>query len=206
MIRMAMLRAGLAAMVPMAGLGLMLAATPATAQFSDAYTFLKAVKDKDAAKAREMIEKPGNAFVNTRDSETGETPLHIVTRRSDSAWLGFILQAGANINARDRDGNTALLIAAQTRWTEGVQILISVRAQVDAQNRLGETALQKAVQNRDTTTAKVLIDAGASPDIGDNSGVTARSLADSDPRAAAMARLLKDVPVRKPKPTQGPSI
>jgi hypothetical protein len=191
--------------------GLMMAATlisvssPAAAQFSDSYNFIKAVKDKDAPKAKEYLDKPGTTVVTTRDSDTGDTALHIVTRRSDAPWVGFLLQNGANANARDREGNTPLMLATQVRWTEGVKIFIAVRAQIDLQNRLGETALQKAVQNRDSFTAKALIEAGANPDITDNSGSSPRMLAEADPRAAAVARLFKDVPVRKARPVQGPS-
>ena len=191
----------LVAAVAMIGL-----AVPAAAQFSDSYNFLKAVKEKDAAKATEILDKPGNIVVNTRDADTGETALHIATKRSDAAWVGFMLQRGANANARDREGNTPLLAATQVRWSEGVRIFLAVKAQVDAQNRLGETALHKAVQNRDSITAKLLIDAGANPDINDNSGVSARTIANADPRAAALARMLKDMPVRTARPTQGPSL
>lgn len=193
----------LAMVLALATLGL---AVPAAAQFSDSYNFLKAVREKDGGKAREILDKPGNTVINTRDSATGETALHIATKRSDAAWVGYMLQEGANANARDNEGNTALMLATQVRWSDGVRILTAVKAQVDVQNRLGETALHKAVQNRDSFTAKMLIDAGASPDINDNSGLSPRALADSDPRAAAVAKLLKDVPVRKPRATQGPSL
>lgn len=194
-------RVGLAVIAATVGL-----ASPATAQFSDSYNFLKAVRDKDGAKATEILKKPGGTMVNTRDSATGETALHIAARRQDAAWVGFMLQNGANPNLRDREGNTPLMLAAQSRWADGVQILVAIKAQIDLQDRLGETALQKAVQNRDSDTAKLLLDAGASPDITDNSGATARAVAENDPRAAAVARLMKDVPVRKPKPAQGPSL
>ncbi len=190
----------------LAALALVGLAVPAAAQFSESYNFLKAVREKDGAKANEILGKPGNTVVNTRDSDTGETALHITTRRADATWTGFMLQKGANANSRDREGNTPLMLATQVRWSEGVKIFTSIGAQVDLQNRLGETALLKAVQNRDTVITKMLIDAGASPDLNDSTGTSARSLADSDPRAAAVARLFKDVPVRKAKPVQGPTI
>jgi uncharacterized protein len=187
-------------------LAVFLAATPAAAQFSDSYNFLKAVKDKDGAKATEILDKPGNTVVNTRDGDTGETGLHITTRRSDAAWTGFLLQKGASPNSRDREGNTPLMLATQARWAEGVGIFLLVKAQIDQQNRIGETALQKAVQNRDLSIAKQLLEAGANPDITDSSGASARALAEADPRAASIARLMKDVPVRKARPAQGPSL
>jgi ankyrin repeat protein len=182
------------------------ASQPAAAQFSESYNFLKAVKDKDGGKATEYLGKPGNTIVNTRDGDTGDTALHIVTKRSDATWMGFLIQKGANVNAKDSAGNTPLIIAAIARYAEGVDLLTRVNAQVDVQNRLGETALLKAVQNRDVATAKLLIDAGANPDISDSSGVTARTAASADPRTASIAKLLKDVPVRAVKPVQGPSL
>ena len=181
-------------------------ASPAAAQFTDSYYFIKAVKDKDGAKAQEILDKPGTTVVNTRDSDTGDTGLHIAVKRGDIAWVGFLLQKGANTNARDREGNSPLMIAAQTRWAEGVQLFLQIKVQIDLQNRLGETALLKAVQGRDTDMAKLLIDAGANPDLSDNSGTSARTLAANDPRATQIAKLFKDLPVRKTKPAQGPSL
>lgn len=181
-------------------------AAPAAAQFSDSYNFIKAVKDKDGAKATEILDKPGNTVINTRDSDSGDTALHIATRRSDATWVGFMLQKGASANSRDREGDTPIMLATQVRWTEGVRIFILINAQLDLQNRLGETALQKAVQNRDSATAKMLLDAGANPDITDNSGKSARMLASNDPRAAAVAKLFKDIPLRKARQAQGPSL
>ncbi|WP_235902908.1 ankyrin repeat domain-containing protein [Sandarakinorhabdus oryzae] len=180
--------------------------SPAAAQFSDSYNFIKAVKDRDVNKAIELADKPGTTVVNVRDSDTGEAAVHIVTRRGDLGWLGLLYQKGANLNVKDRDGNTPLILAAIGRWSEGAVTLIRLKAQVNAQNRLGETAVLKAVQARDLTLVKALIDAGANPDIADNSGISARIAADNDPRATSIAKLLKDVPVKATGKIQGPSL
>jgi ankyrin repeat protein len=182
-------------------------AAPAAAQFSDSYNFLKAVREKDGNKAQEILDKPGSSTIlNARDNDSGDAPIHITVRRSDPVWMAFLLRAGANPNLRDREGNTPLMLATQVRWTEGLRLLLDLRVQVDAQNRLGETALLKAVQARDLETVKLLVEARANPDIGDNSGTTPRAFAASDPRGTSIARLLKDVPVRKPQASQGPSL
>jgi uncharacterized protein len=183
-----------------------LAAAPAAAQFTDAYNFLKAVKDKDGGKATEFLDKPGTTIVNVRDSDSGDTALLIAARRQDDVWIGFLVQRGADINARDRQGYSALMLAAGAGWSEGVRILVALRTQLDQQNRIGETALALAIQKRDAFVTKQLLDAGANPDITDNSGASARSIAESDPRGAALARLLKEVPVKKARPVQGPSL
>jgi ankyrin repeat protein len=182
-------------------------AMPAAAQFSDGYKFLKAVKDKDGATATELLAKPGaNTLVNTKDSDSGDGPIHITVRRSDAPWMALVLRAGGNPNLRDAEGNTPIILATQVRWTDGLRLLLDFGVQVNAQNRLGETALLKAVQARDIESVKLLIEGRANPDIADNTGTTPRSLANSDPRSAAIARLFKDMPVKKPAATQGPSL
>lgn len=199
--RVAAVRIGAAWLVAAA-----VAPLPAAAQYSEGYNFIKAVKDKDGGKATELLNKPGTTIVNVRDSDSGDTALLIAARRQDDVWVSFLYQRGADLNARDREGFSALMLAARAGWTEGVRLLIGLRVQLDQQNRLGETALALAVQKRDAFVAKQLLDAGANPDISDNSGATARSLAEADPRGMALAKLMKEVPVKKQRPMQGPSL
>lgn len=190
-------------------LGLAALAAPAAAQFSDAYNFIKAVKDKDAQKAKTILDQPGGGtLVNTRDGDSGDMALHIVTKRRDLGWIGFLLQNGADPNVRDRAGNTPLILAATTGFSEGVRVLLMLRPRVDLANRGGETALIKAVQSRDATSAKLLLDAGANPDLTDNAqGFSARQYAAQDARGGQVARLMRDAPARKPGASaQGPTL
>jgi uncharacterized protein len=179
----------------------------APAQFSDSFNFLKAVKERDGAKVTEFLNKPGSGavIVNTRDGSTGETALHIVTAGRDSLWLGFMLQRGANPDMRDGKGNTALMIATQLGWTDGIQTLLARRAGVDVANSSGETPLIRAVQNRDLASVRVLLAAGANPNKPDNAaGLSAKDYAQRDPRSA---NILKEIVEAKPvakKPVQGP--
>lgn len=175
------------------------------AQFSDSFNFIKAVKERDGAKVTEFLNKPGSVIVNTRDGSTGETALHIVVAGRDSLWLGFMLQRGANPDMRDSRGNTALLIATQLGWTDGIQTLLARRAGVDVSNSSGETPLIRAVQNRDIASVRLLLAAGANPNKPDNAaGLSAREYAKRDPRSSA---ILKEIAEAKPvstKPVQGP--
>lgn len=192
---------GLRLMIPIAAVAM---ASPATAQFSEGSKLIKAIKEKDGATATKILSTPGTTLVNIRDGETGDAGLHIVVKRRDSEWLGFLLQRDADPNVRDRDGATPLMVAAANGFEDGVRILTAIKARVDLANRLGETALLKAVQARNPTIVRMLLDAGASPDTSDNSGNSPRSVAIADPRGGPVARLLKDAPARKSAPTQGP--
>ena len=178
--------------------------TTASAQFSDSFNFLKAVRERDGAKVTELLNKPGSVIVNTRDGASGETGLHIVTARRDALWMGFLLQRGANPDTRDARGNTALMIATDLRWAEGVQTLLSRRTSVDLANSTGETPLSRAVLNNDIATVRLLVAAGANPNRADNAGFTAKTLAQRDPRLGA---ILKELDAAKPaakRDVQGP--
>ncbi len=153
----------------------------ASAQFSDSYNFLKAVRERDGDKATTMLNEPGSTIVNTKDITSGETALHIVTARRDLTWMGFLLQKGANPNARDKNGVTPLMVATNLRFADGVETLLTRKAKVDDTNNSGETALIRAVQLRDLAMVRLLLRNGADPDKQDTiAGQSARDYAKGD--------------------------
>ena len=179
----------------------------ALAQFSDSYNFLKAVKDRDGNKTTEIISKPGNVIIDTRDSSTGETALHIVTRERDETWLRFLLSRGAMPDIRDGRGNTPLMIAAQIGFLEGAQALLAKRASVDLTNGSGETPLIRAVQNRDAAMVQLLMTNGANPNkVDSGAGLSARDYAVRDRRSAAILKILEGAkPVTTAPKAAGPN-
>lgn len=180
---------------------LMLAAAPASAQFSDSYNFLKAVKDRDGAKATDLLGKGGPNLIDTPDYSSGERALHMVAKDRDLAWLGFLVQKGARIDLKDRDGNTPLIDAVRSGFVEGVRILIAKGAQINASNNLGETPLIVAVQKRDVAMTRLLLTEGADPAKRDTAtGMSARDYAVRDGRSDALIRLMDEI---KPAPKKG---
>lgn len=188
------------------GLALMLT-TPALAQFSDSYVFLKGVRDRDGDKVMEVLNKPGAPAINTRDPFTGEAALHIVVKRHDMQWLAFLLGKDANPNIKDRDGNTPLMLAAHLGDVESVRLLIQVGATVNAVNNGGETALILATQRRDPATVRLLTSSGADPRQRDTiAGKSAYDYAREDSRGTAIVKILDDAkPVAKPANVAGPT-
>lgn len=154
--------------------------TPAAAQFSDGYEFLKAVKEKDGEAVTNAVSQPGSTLINTRDITTGETALHIVVARRDLTWIRFLAAKGANPNVRDNKGVTPLVLAARLGFIDGVEALIKAGARVEESNATGETPLIFAVHNRNAELVRVLLEAGANPDRADNSGRSARDYARLD--------------------------
>jgi uncharacterized protein len=170
-----------------------LLASPVAAQFSDSYNFLKAVKERKGEEAEKFLAEPGTVIINTRDSTTGETALHIVLQRRDSTWLNYLLAKGANANLADKKGTTPLMLATQLGYVEGIDTLVKKKAVVDQANRAGETALILAVQLRNAEAVRALLKAGANPDKKDSrAGYSARDYAKQDGRAGAIASIIEN--------------
>ncbi|KRC79638.1 ankyrin repeat domain-containing protein [Sphingomonas sp. Root241] len=176
---------------------LALIAVPAVAQqFSDGYEFLKAIRDADGPKVNKFLLDRSLRIVNTKERGSGEGALHIVARRSDALYLRALLQADdINPNLQDARGNTALIVAIEQNWSEGVGILIKYRANVNLANAGGETPLIRAVQMHNIDIVRQLLDAKANPDRADyGSGKSARDYARENTRYPAIAKLLADAP------------
>jgi len=191
-----------------AAAALALTAIPAAAQqFSDGYEFLKAVRDSDGAKVNKFLLDRSLRIVNTKDRGTGEGAIHIVARRSDAAYLRVMLQADdSNPNLQDNRGNTALIVAVEQNWSEGVGILIKYGANANLANSSGETPLIRAVQMHNADIVRQLLDAKADPDRADyGSGKSARDYARENTRYPNIAKLLAEAPKKGQKAPSRPS-
>lgn len=178
-----------------------LIAVPVLAQggfgFSEGYAFLKAVRERDGAKVDEVTSNPSSTAINAREQNTGEGALHIVVRRRDLTWLGFLLGRGARPDLENNDGTTALMLAAQIGWREGVERLITRGASVNHANNRGETALIYAVQRNDVPVVRLLMTQGADPNQTDSvAGYSALDYARQDRRFASVLQILENPPAR----------
>jgi len=63
-----------------------------------------------------------------------------------------LIKAGAHINEKDSDGNTALMLYAKDNWFEGVEELITAGADTNLVNKWCETALIIAKKNSESKT------------------------------------------------------
>lgn len=180
---------------------------PAAAQFtnSDGETFLKAVEEGDNNAAIPLLEQPGSRLANYK-GYNGETALHIVTRKRELDWIGYLLKKGADPNITDRNGDTALMIASRIGLEEAVDWMVALGAHVDTRNRRGETALIIAVQQRQPRIVEKLLEAGANPDKTDHSaGYSARDYAKRDSRNPQLLKLIETVKSTKKK-VAGPKL
>jgi ankyrin repeat protein len=186
----------------LAALLVALVAMPALAQqYSDGFTMLKAVRERDGATAERLLANPSSTVVNARDTGTGEGVLHILVRGRDLTWLVFMLGRGARPDMASHDGTTALILAAQLGWREGAEQLLARGANANLADSHGETPLIFAVQLRDIAMVRLLLSARANPDQTDNvSGNSAMDYARQDPRAAPVLRELQQALARRAQP------
>jgi ankyrin repeat protein len=80
-------------------------------------------------------------------------------RNADAPVLRKLLESGADVNARDAEGNTPLILASFYASPQCVALLIDKGADVNAANRAGATALIRAATSYDKT--RLLVAAGA---------------------------------------------
>uniref|UniRef100_A0A671W8K7 phospholipase A2 n=1 Tax=Sparus aurata TaxID=8175 RepID=A0A671W8K7_SPAAU len=91
-------------------------------------------------------------------SKTGESPLHILTKKGRFEAAMVLLTHGANANLKGQDGNTALHLAMKMDHMDLIKALIVFGADVEIHNDLGETPGLIAAR-----TSKVLETAKPSP-------------------------------------------
>jgi uncharacterized protein len=102
-----------------------------------------------------------------------------------------LLDEGADPNARDAGGLTALMGAAGLGYTAVVQSLLRRGAVVDARDQAGETALMWAARWGDVALLGVLLAAGADVNARENMGRTALMAAAGAGHVAAVRLLLE---------------
>ena len=115
-------------------------------------------------------------------TKKGATPL-LCARDNVSASridvMRALLSAGANIDAQDENGDTALHHAVSLSRPDWVQLLLSFTPNLELQNNTGETPLLRAVDfplsfaEKILETVQLLLDAGADTKATDNKGQTA---------------------------------
>ncbi len=93
----------------------------------------------------------------------GDLPLVDAARNADAGAVRALIQKGANVNAAEGDGTTALHWAAHRDDLATVDLLIRSGARVNAANDLGATPLWAACLNGNPAIVRRLLQAGANP-------------------------------------------
>ncbi|MBV9463627.1 MAG: ankyrin repeat domain-containing protein, partial [Verrucomicrobiae bacterium] len=86
-------------------------------------------------------------------------------KRGDAAAVSRSLEARQDVEARGKDGWSALMWAAYLGHAEIVQKLIAAGARLDAVNAEGDTALMLACAEDREDVAEMLLKAGSHPNL-----------------------------------------
>jgi|SRR6185369_4651639 ankyrin repeat protein len=109
--------------------------------------------------------------------------------RNDKERTQKLLTHGANVNAQDADGDTALHGAAQNGNVEIINLLLDKGANANAKNKLGGTPLMWAAVFGNDDAARLLLSRGANPSLKDNDGITALGWAIENKRTSTVSLL-----------------
>jgi ankyrin repeat protein len=119
-----------------------------------------------------------------------DAPLADAVQRRDAGTVLALLKQGADVNAPQSDGATALHWAAYLDDAETTARLIRAGAKVDIPNNYGVTPLALAAENGAAAVIAQLLKAGANPNRGVRAGETPLMLAARAGKAAAVEVLL----------------
>jgi ankyrin repeat protein len=100
------------------------------------------------------------------------------------------LEQGVNVNAKDKDGNTALILALANDRQEVVNAIIEKGAEVNAKNFNDDTPLMLASRYGSLAGVKALLEKGAEVNAKTKSGMTAFLLASMEGRLDVVNTLL----------------
>lgn len=121
-----------------------------------------------------------------------ESPVADAAMRRDAAAVKLLLKQGADVNAAQGDGMTALHWAALHNDVELARMLLYAGARLDAATRNGTyTPLHVAARNGSAAVAKALLDAGANANaVTTSGGATPLHLAAAQGNSETIAALL----------------
>ena len=125
-------------------------------------------------------------------NEIGESRLaQLAAEDASPNALRLLIIAGADVDAADPDGATAIFRAAQYGHTECLTALIAARARVDAINHIGATPLYVATQNGHIECLRLLLDAQAQVNAQVQNGATALHMAATEGKRFCLEALLQ---------------
>jgi ankyrin repeat protein len=139
-----------------------------------------AIQSQDNIRALQWFLKHGADATCT--NSVLSTPLHIAARirKNASTMMDMLVGAGADVNARNKRGNTPTYNALSWGHVDNIRHLITLGAEVNIQNSDGDTPLHAYVESElALSCAHILFSASADPTARNNNNKTFADLARS---------------------------
>ena len=100
---------------------------------------------RDGAPPLAVAARGEQHFVTARTGGVGEPSPRVLDQRALAA-VKVVVDLGADVNAADRSGNSAMHVAAERRFEGVIRFLAEQGAHVDVKNQLGDTPLALALR------------------------------------------------------------
>ena len=142
------------------------------------------IRNADLEGLIEALEAHPN-LLNFQPFATRRTPLMRIINQismvnvSDDYFslIDELINRGADLNLKDKDGNTALHLAVNTSDSILIESLLEAGANINLKDNDGNTALHLAVIRGDSISIESLLEAGADRTISNNNGQSPLDLA-----------------------------
>lgn len=145
-----------------------------------AFTLAMKIGDADlsALWAQKLLDKGLSEVVEQAILDVSWTaPEHPVAVAAMKPVFERLMGMGANINAQDEDGQTALIVAAASNQEDLLGLLLDLGADPNLQNKEGETPMVQAIANNRPNITAILLARGADERIKNNDGEDLLSVA-----------------------------
>jgi ankyrin repeat protein len=143
--------------------------------FNENYRLFRAIAKNDINKIEELL---SNVDINNvRQGRKKLTPLMYAVKKGNLKVIDLLLKNNADLDAKDKRGNTALIHATLNQRLDIIQKLVDSGANIDEQNNMGNTALMITVFRDSIETANELITLNANINLTNNRSDSALMLA-----------------------------
>ena len=143
---------------------------------------------QDELRGLETLLITKGAHVNTSDENLQWSPLMLTASHyqdeNSMAHLKLLIKLGANIDQRDKNRRTALMISASLGRIDALDCLIKYNARLNIYDKFGWTALMLAIYYNQKEAVKRLLSAGADVNLNTRKGLTALKVAVDNDRAS----------------------
>lgn len=139
-------------------------------------TSIKVTDTKDGTAVLEATDKIDNHWIETTDTLASVRPQHTSTDPC-SMTATILLANGANIEAKDSDGRTPLLVAAREGCCQMMLLLLENGANIEATGPFNRTSIFVASATGNQVLVELLADRGARLDVVDDFGNTPLTIA-----------------------------